>query len=86
MTWDFLPLPKQYDRQQMWRALERLNKGSHTWTAKLQRTLHQSYMTASEWAMSDLEPPRFIENRLPEHLARMPQVERAIAMVVSEKV
>lgn len=80
-----LRLPKYYDKEQMWNAVEMMNKGSYTYTAKLQRTLHQAWENVREATMQNLEPPREIEMKLPDNIERMPQVERAIALVINEQ-
>lgn len=81
-----LPLPKYFDKQQMWHALELLNKDSYTLTAELQRTMHDAWRVVRQAGMSDLDYPRQVETKLPEPLQHMPQIERAIALIVSQKI
>lgn len=84
---NFLPLPRSFDTEQMWNALKLLNRGSHTWTAKLQRTLYQSYLTGREAGMGDPGVAGLIkQGQQSMQVANMPEIERAIAQVVSHKV
>lgn len=86
MRMDFLPLPKPYDKAQMWRAVALMNHGSHTLTAQSMSVLRDAWLRVREASMSDLEYPRFVEQKVPDHARRMHPAEQAISIIVSEQV
>ncbi len=81
-----LPLPKEYDREQMWRAMELLNRGSESAAAQTMRILHRAYETVRETSMSNLEPLRSVQGSLPDPVSSLPLVERNGAAIFQEKV
>lgn len=84
--WDYLPLPKAFDKEQMWEAIRMMNQNSFSMTDEMQRILYKAWRTSQEAGMTDLKSAQQVTANLPDELESLPLAELSLALIVSEKV